>query len=135
MPAKKLRMEVFDEEGNRYTIAIEGKITREKTLSLLDIVELLSGVHNSQESTAQLTNMSKFDKAKLIIKKSFSFTWFSSRDILLAYEKEFNEAISLSTVSTYLARMENRGFLTKRGRGNNRTYRMITKLAQNVYEL
>ena len=38
MPARKMRVELFDNEGNRYTIAFEGQITREKAIRLLDLV-------------------------------------------------------------------------------------------------
>ena len=43
MPARKMRVELFDNEGNRYTVAFEGQITRDKALRLLDLVELLGG--------------------------------------------------------------------------------------------
>lgn len=131
MPAKKIRVEVFDESGNRYTISFEGRVTREKALRLLDIVELLGGVHDDQELEQELGSASKFDKTKSVIKKYFSFTWASSKDILAVYEQEFNEPISLSTVSTYLARMTDRGFLVRRGPAHNRKYRMIAKMAKN----
>ena len=44
MPARKMRVELFDSEGNRYTIAFEGQITRDKAVRLLDLVELLGGM-------------------------------------------------------------------------------------------
>ena len=31
MPARKMRVELFDNEGNRYTIAFEGQVTRDKS--------------------------------------------------------------------------------------------------------
>jgi hypothetical protein len=135
MPTKKMRVEVFDEEGNRYTIAFEGKVTRKKALCLLDIVELLGGVHDKQELNHNVLNASKFDKTKFIIEKYFSFTWFSSKKVLSMYEQEFNKSISLSTISTYLARMTDRGVLMKRGSANDRKYRMITELTQNTLRL
>jgi hypothetical protein len=130
MPAKKMRVEVFDEQGNRYTVAFEGKITREKALGLLDIMELLGGVHNKQEVQTTV-DISKFDKTKSLLEKYFPFIWFSSKNVLDAYEKEFNEPMSLSTVSTYLARMADRGYLLRRGSASGRTYMVATKLAQN----
>jgi len=131
MPAKKMRVEVYDEDGNRYNITFEGKVTREKALCLLDIVELLSGMHDKQELKNSIANASKFDKIKTVAEKHFPFAWFSSKEILAVYEQEFNEPISLSTVSTYLARMVHRGFLVRRGLACNMKYQMIAKLAQN----
>lgn len=135
MPARKMRVEVFDEDGNRYTIAFEGKVTRKKALCLLDIVELLGGVHDKQELNRSVSNASKFDKTKSIVEKHFPFTWFSSKEALVTYEQEYNELISLSTVSTYLARMADRGVLLRRGPANNRKYQMMTELAQRTLRI
>jgi hypothetical protein len=130
MPAKKMRVEVFDEEGNRYNITLEGKVTKEKALCLLDIVELLGSVHDAESLPQRKSNASKFDKIRSIIENSFPLKWFSSKDIFLAYEHEFKEPIPFSTVSTYLARMVDRGFLMRKGAVHNLEYRMATDLAQ-----
>lgn len=129
MPARKIRVELYDSDGNRYTVAFEGQITREKALRLLDLVELLGGMPG--ESLAQgigntITgnSSSRFEKVRSIINKNFPLVWFSSRDIQVAYEQELKEPISLSTVSTYLARMATRGFLLRTGEGNNLKYKL-----------
>lgn len=135
MPAKKMRVEVFDEEGNRYNITLEGKVTRQKALCLFDIIELLGSVHDEQPQRASEACASKFDKIRSIIESSFRLRWFSSRDVLLAYEQEFKEPIPLSTVSTYLARMVARSFLMKKGAVHNLKYRMATDSAQNTLNI
>ena len=43
MPARKMRVELFDSEGNKYSVSFEGEITRDKAMRLLDLVELLGG--------------------------------------------------------------------------------------------
>ena len=50
MPARRMRVELFDSDGNRYSITFEGQITRDKALRLLDLVELLGGVPPSGNS-------------------------------------------------------------------------------------
>ncbi|MFQ6067927.1 MAG: hypothetical protein ACE5KD_00120 [Candidatus Bathyarchaeia archaeon] len=135
MPARKMRVEVFDENGNRYTITFEGKVTRKKALCLLDIVELLGGVNDTQELKYEMSNISKFDKTKLVVKKHFPFMWFSSKEVLYMYEQELNEPISLSTISTYLARMVDRGFLIRKGPVYDRKYRMMTELTQKAMKI
>ncbi len=135
MPAKKMRVEVFDEEGNRYDITLEGKVTKEKALCLLDIVELLGSVHDAESLPQRKSNTSKFDKIRSIIENRLPLKWFSSKDIYLAYEHEFKEPIPLSTVSTYLARMVDRGFLMRKGAVHNLKYRMATDLAQKRLRL
>jgi hypothetical protein len=125
MPARKIRVEVFDRNGDRYTITFEGNVTREKALYLLDLVELLGGV---SKVDTQLTPsaLSKIDKIYLVIERNFPIGFFSSKNIQAAYEKEFKEPISLSTVSTYLSRMVERGLLLKNGSYHHRRYKMIT---------
>ncbi len=131
MPARKMRVEVFDEQGNRYKITFEGEVTREKALRLLDIVELLGGVHSGEKSKESIVETTKFDKAKSIVEKYFRFTHFSSKQVFAMYKQEFDEPISLSTISTYLARMAERGFVVRQGPTHKRTYLMVAKLAQN----
>ena len=137
MPARKMRVELFDSEGNRYKIAFEGTVTREKAMRLLDLVELLGGMPSGRSPRMNVANneLSKFDKTRLIVDKEFPTLWFSSRDVQSAYEQEFKEPISLSTVSTYLSRMADRGVLTKGGRSNRRLYRSTTKVSQGTLKL
>lgn len=134
MSAKKMKIEIFDHEGNRYTIAFKGNMTRRKALCLLDIAELLGGVQEGRESNIEdgLGKASRFDKTKFLVGRDFQINWFSSKQVLQAYEGEFKEGISLSTISTYLARLTDRGFLVKKGSTRNREYRMITKSMQSV---
>jgi hypothetical protein len=136
MPAKKMRVEVFDGGGNRYTITFEGQVTREKALRVLDIVELLGGMPGVNPNVGQNINeLSKQDKVRLIVEKKFPIVWFSSRDIQNVYEKELKEPITLSTVSTYLSRMAGRGILASRNTSNRRRYRIITQIAQDALGL
>jgi len=133
MPARKMRVELFDSEGNRYTIAFEGQITRDKALRLLDLVELLGGMPaegapSGASNALTNNNLSRFEKVRLVIQKSFPLIWFSSKDIQSIYEQELKEPISLSTVSTYLARMTNRGLLLRARESNNLKY----KVAPNI---
>jgi len=126
-------VEVFDGSGNRYTITFEGQVTREKALRLLDLVELLGGMPaGNPEWNRAASGLSKFDKVRLVIDKNFPIVWFSSGDIQSAYEQEFKEPISLSTVSTYLSRMADRGVLAKSGMSNRRRYRAMTKISRST---
>src|SRR4030066_1635167 len=129
MPAKKMRIELFDGEGNRYTVAFEGQITRDKALRLLDLVELLGGMPNepaNQRVGQSLAgeSTSRIEKVRSIIQKNFPLIWFSSRDVQSVYEQELKEPVSLSTVSTYLARMTNKGLLLRVGENNRLKYKL-----------
>ncbi len=130
-----MRVELFDSEGNRYTIAFEGQITRDKALRLLDLVELLGGMPNETaargpEGSSVGIPPSRFEKVRLVIQKSFPLVWFSSRDVQSVYEQEMKEPVSLSTVSTYLSRMAGKGMLLRTGESNSLRYKSVSKIAQ-----
>lgn len=134
MPARKMRVELFDNDGNRYTIAFEGQVTRDKALRLLDLVELLGGApgENPTSNSTSLANglLSRFEKVQLVIQKSFPLIWFSSKDIQSVYEQELKEPVGLSTVSTYLSRMASKGMLLRTGGPNNLKYRSAPNIPQ-----
>jgi len=129
VPARKLKVEVYDEEGNKYAISFEGRVTRDKALKILDLVDLLSGLPETPPlSHEKFNSLSKMDKVKMIVEKYFSLSWFTTRDVQLMYEKEYNTPISLSTVSTYLTRMVNSGILINERNGRNRRFKINANL-------
>ena len=131
MPTKKIRVEVFN-NGDRYTITFEGKVTRDKTLRLLDLVELLGGAPTSDSvSERSSAEIPKIKKVRLVAEKNFPVGWFSSKDLQSAYEKQFNEPIRLSTASTYLSRLTDRGFFIRSGASNQRRYRIMTAISKH----
>jgi len=130
MPTKKVRIEVLN-NGDRYTITFEGQVTRDKALRLLDLVELLGGMPTvNSEPDRSVSEMLKIEKVRLSAEKNFPVGWFSSKELQSAYEKQFNEPIGLSTVSTYLSRLTDRGFFIKSGASNQRRYRIMTALSK-----
>ena len=129
MPTKKMRVEIFN-GGDRYTITFEGQITRDKALRLLDLVELLGGMPVvNPETTRPTSEISKIEKVRLAAEKNFPVGWFSSKELQTIYEKQFNEPISLSTASTYLSRLADRGFFIKKGVSNHLLYRIMTAVS------
>jgi hypothetical protein len=129
MPAKKMRVEIFN-DGDRYTITFEGQITRDKALRLLDLVELLGGMPTVNTGLQKsVSEMPKIQKVRLVAEKSYPVGWFSSKDLQSTYEKQFNEPIRLSTISTYLSRLSDRGFFLKEGASNKLRYRLVTAIS------
>jgi len=128
MPARKMRVEVFDGSGNRYTITFEGRITREKAVRLLDLVELLGGIPEENPGWEdEASKLSKFDRVRQVVEKHYPMLWFTSRDVQSVYEQEIKKPISLSTISTYLSRMADRGILAESRMSNRRRYRVTTR--------
>jgi len=133
MPARKMRVELFDSEGNRYTLSFEGQITRDKALRLLDLVELLGGMPGEGPalgtgSSLAGNNLSRFEKVHLVIQKSFPLIWFSSKEVQSVYEQDLKEPIGLSTVSTYLARLTSKGVLLRTEGSTNLKYRVAPNI-------
>jgi hypothetical protein len=129
MPAKKMRIEIFN-NGDRYTVTFEGQVTRDKALRLLDLVELLGGMPIvNPETISPTSEISKIEKVRLAAEKNFPVGWFSSKELQAAYEKQFNEPIRLSTTSTYLSRLADRGFFSKRDASNKIRYRIVTSIS------
>ena len=129
MPTKKIRIDIFN-NGDRYTITFEGQVTRDKALRLLDLVELLGATPTvNSEATRSASEITKIEKVRLVTEKNFPVGWFSSKELQIAYEKQFNEPVHLSTVSTYLSRLTDRGFFIKKGSSNKRRYRIMTAIS------
>jgi len=132
MPARKMRVEVFDGAGSRYTVTFDGQVTREKALRLLDIVELLGGMPGvSPPESLPPTELPKLEKVRLIVEKHFPIVWFSAKDVRNMYEQEMKEPVGLSMVSTYLTRMADRGVLLKTGVANAKRYRLVVPMAES----
>ena len=133
MPARKMRIELYDNIGDKYIISLEGQITREKVVRILDLVELLGGVSSSSTNHNFVhKDLSKYDKVCAIIQKHFPIIWFSSKEAQFIYEQEVKEPISLSTISTYLARMVNRKLLIKTGNAKNIKYKITPSFPQAI---
>lgn len=128
MPVRKMRVKIHDENGDCCTITFEGLVTRKKAVHLLNLAELLGVLWEKRVELPQRTsNLSKYSKTRLLIERNFPQNWFLSKHIQNAYEKIFKEPIQLSTVSTYLSRMANRGFLMKTGKHRNQRYKMVVE--------
>jgi len=126
LPVRKMKVEVFDESGNRYVISFEGRVTRDKAQKIFDMIELLGGIPIAESSAEYSQDLSKIDKIFFIVKKNFPLAWFSARDVQEAYEKEVGEPINLSMVLTYLSRLSERGMLIKSRNRNKVLFKLIS---------
>lgn len=125
---KRIKLELTNDYGDRLILIVEGRIDREKIMQLADFLEVYGGSH-SEDTGYALLEGSKVAKLARVVTKYFPLSFFSSRDVVEAYISEYREPLSLSTASTYLARLADRGFLERHGSGNNIRY----KLAQSSY--
>lgn len=65
------------------------------------------------------------ERLRLFLKFEFRGMWFTSLQVKDKYERQYGEEIKLSTVSTYLTRLYNEGFLERRGNRVEREYHVI----------
>jgi hypothetical protein len=98
-------------------------MNREKIQRLVDILQLM-GTPGVDEISPKPENISKFDKVLMLVERKFPVGWFTSQDIMLAYEDQYDEPIGLSTVSTYLARFIDRGLVSRTGGSSARRYKL-----------
>lgn len=123
LPTNKVKININDEEGNKITISFEGKITRNKVLQVLDFVELLGGGSTSNEER-NISDFSKFEKIRNVIERKLPIGSFTSQEVMMVYEDLLNEPIGLSTVSTYLSRLVDKGVLARSGSAAGRKYKL-----------
>jgi len=134
MPVKKMKVEVFDETGNRYIVSVEGKVTRKSALRILDMVELLGGMPALELNPQKPEDFSKIDKVKFIIDKHFPLIKFSASEAQTVYNDETGEQINLSTISTYLSRLSEKGLLIKEKSSHRVSYRLVSEGIKNIIE-
>ncbi len=123
MRPRRLKVEFYDSEGVRHSIAIDGPVTKEKVGKILDLVELLSGTPQAS-ATALGLSPRKFDRLASTIMSQLKGRNFTSGEAQNAFETTFREKIPLSTVSTYLTRLADRGMLERQQETLGLVYRV-----------
>lgn len=107
---------------------------REKIIGFLSASSIFEGkgeraaIEHIPDYSSSGTLMNRLEK---FIKYEFSNTWFNSQELRERYETIADD-IKLSTVSTYLSRMNRDGLLERRGNRNNRQYRLIEPVEQEM---
>ena len=123
MRPRRLRMEFYDTEGVRHSITIDGPVTKEKVSRILDLVELMSGTPQAS-ATALGLSPRKFDRLAGTIMSQLRGRTFTSGEARKVFETTFKEKIPLSTVSTYLTRLAERGILERQQKKLGLVYRV-----------
>ncbi|HOT06886.1 MAG: hypothetical protein A4E45_00075 [Methanosaeta sp. PtaB.Bin039] len=126
----KIRIEI-DENGLKSTLEIESQgmesvALRERIIDYLNASGVFSDQTTHQEPVrlpfeAGATLMERIES---FIRFEFPQDWFTTQELRERYEMVCDD-IKLSTVSTYLSRMNRDGLLERRGNRNNRQYRML----------
>jgi Penicillinase repressor len=121
---KKVKVEITDEEGTTYSLALQGKFSHEKVMRMMELVDLLGQADHNTPSTLAPDKSTTYGRMLSLIQSSYSAKEFSSADIARDYEDTHASPIPLSTVSTYLSRLADRGLLNRQKFGNSWVYRV-----------
>lgn len=129
---KKIKIEVEDDEGTRYTLALEGRVSRDKILKAVDMLEVMD-VPLDTGMKLPLDEGTFYGKVMTLIEAGFSTAEFSSSDVAREFNEHYNQPVRLSTVSTYLSRLADKGYLRRERFGNSWVYRRVyLKPAQSI---
>ena len=120
---KKIKIEVEDEEGTKYTLALEGKVSRDKLMKAVDMLEIMDvPMEHSYRAPDQ---GAFFGKVMTLLETEFAAGDFSSSDVARGFEEKFNQPVKLSTISTYLARLVDKQYIRRERFGNSWVYRRV----------
>lgn len=120
-----MKIEFTDDEGSKYTLSIEGPLSKEKMSKLIEIYEFLGGEKSDEEPELDTI----FSRVATLIDEEFPASNFTTADLQEAYENKYQQAIKLTTLSTYLNRLVDRRLLRRVRVGTGYIYR---KAALNV---
>ena len=134
---KKIRIEIEDNEGDKYNLSLEGKFSKEKMLKVIELMDSLQDetvqtsvkhpIHLNQDNTISLGT-----KLWNIISNVLAYQKFSSSDLSYAYNHTYKENIQLSIVSTYLSRFFMRNKLQRVKHGKEWIYSINHVTTQDV---
>jgi hypothetical protein len=115
---------------------MDGEALRDRIVGFLSASGVFESRAESIASTAPARDYSSgtlMDRLESFIRYEFSNTWFTTQELRERYETVADD-IKLSTVSTYLSRMNRDRLLDKRGNRNNRQYRLIEIVEPDIYQ-
>lgn len=120
---KKFKIELEDAEGSKYNLSLEGNISKDKILKIVEFMDLLNIESENKPEGEFQAPASVGDRIWALVESKFPYGSFSSSDILELYEDTYNEPIKLSIISTYLSRYAGRGRLVRNRQGKEWIYK------------
>ena len=130
---KKFKIELEDAEGSKYNLSLEGNVTKDKIIKIVEFMDLLN-LEAAQGEGVAVTRQptSVGDKIWHLVEGKFPYGSFTSTDILELYEDQYNEPIKLSIISTYLSRYSERGRLVRNRQGKEWVYKTASAQASRA---
>ncbi|HKR72959.1 MAG TPA: hypothetical protein VJR94_02490 [Candidatus Nitrosocosmicus sp.] len=139
---KKIKIELEDAEGGKYNLSLEGNLSTVKIQKVLQLVESLniskgdlvenpktpeeqSDIFRNHYTKQNITNNSIESKIWTLIENNFTYSTFTSSNIVESYEELYGEQLQLSLISTYLSRYHEKRKLIRSKRGKEWIYKLI----------
>jgi hypothetical protein len=120
---KRIKIELEDEEGTKYTLALEGTVSRDKLMKAMDMLEIMDvPLEHSRKAPDEGTF---FGKVQTLLETTFAAGDFSSSDVAREFEDKYSQPVKLSTISTYLARLADKQYIRRERFGNSWVYRRV----------
>ncbi len=116
---RRMKIEFTDDEGSKYSLSIEGQLSKEKMQKLIEIYEFLGGEKIEQETSIDTI----FSKVISVIESEFPASNFTTASLREAYENKYQESIKITTLSTYLNRLVDRRLLKRVRVGTGYVYK------------
>lgn len=123
MRSKKIKIETILEDGSKVSIIISGKpdISKiEKLFMMMDILE-----SNTNIDPRVINTNSIYEKVKFLVDNQFGNKTFSLSEFYRVYQQYYSDNIKKSTLSTYLTRLVDEGYLIREGYRGKYRYRFI----------
>ena len=119
---KKVKMEIEDGQGGKFTFAFNGPLNNNQLSKLNQLIDLAN--KNSSNTEIEIPEGNTlFGKICGLVETDFPLGSFTSQDMSACYKTEFNDDLKLSTISTYLTRLYEKGNLTRERTRTGWSYR------------
>lgn len=123
---RKIRIELEDNEGDRYNLSLEGKFSKEKMIRVFELIE------SFEDKTTKKSTSPAYDDTSSLASRIWSIiqdkchnSTFTSAFIFNKYNEVYKEKLQLSVISTYLSRFFVRNKLSRIKHGKEWIYSVI----------
>lgn len=118
---RRVKLEVTDNDGTTYSFSLHGRFSQDKVMRMVELLDLLEQ-GNQHDANPSYNESTIYGRIFKLIQSAYPLKDFSSADIARDYEDTHSTRIPLSTVSTYLSRLADKGILSRQKFGNSWVY-------------
>lgn len=131
---KKIRIELEDENGEKYNLTLQGTLSKEKIMNLIQFVQLFEKNSINTSSEHREGDIKLASKLWNLIAENFRYHTFTSSDLAKIYKDMYYDSIQLSVASIYLSRFYLKKQLTRSKNGKQWIYAIVKESQNNIGE-